>query len=111
MFVEEKRSGEVQEVSFEGLLAFAERQPGDKWYDYGNSNICPCAQYAESIGKMEEWRGTLPEIWQKLDSLVSRAVHFEYSVVRKGAGSGAVGTFGRLADYMRHERYITRWID
>jgi hypothetical protein len=100
MFLEDKGNGEVQEASFEGFLAFVEKQPSYKGYSYWNFATCPCAQYAASIGKMEEWRGPdprdwrqsrLPKIWQRLDELVALTV--------EGAN-----TFGALARYLRHNR-------
>ena len=40
--------------SLEDFIAWLETKPKDEEYDWGDSRICPCGQYARSIG-LDDW--------------------------------------------------------
>jgi hypothetical protein len=71
MFVEEKAPGEAQEKikpSLRTFLAWAEKQPADKQYNYLDSGICACGQFAAYIGQQSDWMNRQSgSIWCALD--------------------------------------------
>jgi hypothetical protein len=88
MFLDEKRSGEPQQLSVAGFAAFVATKDPAEEYVWNDASACACAQYAHSIGKYEEWLGPPTDVeywmWNRLDK-----------IARPGLGDAI--TFGELA--------------
>ena len=91
MFTQDYNNG----PSLNGFKEFVQRKPADEHYEWMNSSICACGQYAQSIGFknwMYEVNDTGVSIWSTLNMLA------------KGdgfSGDKSDWTFGKLAERLK----------
>lgn len=75
MYVDEKRQGEARDVvhpSLEGFIEWLRRQEPTQEYDWSNSGVCACAQYAKAKDKLAGWflrAASCSSDWYKLNRL------------------------------------------
>ena len=62
----------MKPLSYEDFADFCETMPPEEIYEYSKSEACACAQWAESMGRFDEWyckwaEGDTP--WGKVDRI------------------------------------------
>lgn len=70
--------------SFEAFADWAEKKRPDEYYNYTNSCVCACAQYADTLGVNFSSAINSSTFWRQADNVASRS-----------------RTFGKLAEDLR----------